>query len=134
LIDRHAPTLERAILAEFILEGYFAHHIRRMRQIYADRIAVLVDASRRKLAGRLDVEHAASDMRTVGWIQNGQKDRAVAERARSQGLEVAPLSQFAVRNFPRSGLILGFAGSAPEELRRGVDVLDVVLDRRAHTG
>jgi GntR family transcriptional regulator/MocR family aminotransferase len=134
LIDRHAPTLEQAILAEFILEGHFAHHIRRMRQIYAERIAVLVDASRRKLTGRLDVEHAASGMRTVGWIQNGEKDRAVAQRARSQGLEVAPLSQFAVRNSPLSGLILGFAGCAPEELRRGVDVLAAVMDRRAHIG
>jgi GntR family transcriptional regulator / MocR family aminotransferase len=133
-MDRHAPTLEQAILAEFILEGYFAHHIRRMRQIYAERIAVLVEASRRKLAGRLDVEHAVSGMRTIGWLQNGEKDRAVAERARSRGLEVASLSQFAVRNFSRSGLILGFAGSAPGELRRGVDVLETILNRRGHAG
>ena len=35
LSDRHPPTLQQAILAEFILEGHFSHHVRRMRQIYA---------------------------------------------------------------------------------------------------
>lgn len=32
IVDRHAPTLDQAILAEFILEGHFGHHVRRMRQ------------------------------------------------------------------------------------------------------
>ena len=36
-LDRHPPTLEQAILADFILEGHFGHHVRRMRQIYARR-------------------------------------------------------------------------------------------------
>jgi|ERR1700722_7238427 GntR family transcriptional regulator / MocR family aminotransferase len=96
-------------------------------------MSVCRDFFRQTISGRLDVEHAASGMRTVGWIQTGEKDRAVAQRARSQGLEVTPLSPFAVRSFPRSGLILGFAGSALEELRRGVDVLAAMLDRCAHT-
>jgi GntR family transcriptional regulator/MocR family aminotransferase len=47
----------------------------------------------------------------------------VAQRARSQGLELAAVSQFAVRHAPPPGLVLGFAGCAPAELRRGVDVL-----------
>ena len=127
LTDRHAPTLQEAILAEFILEGYFAHHVRRMRQIYAERISVLVEAARRRLSGCIDVAHAASGMRTIGWLPNGENDLDVAGRARSQGLELAALSQFAVRPVPRGGLVLGFAGSAPDELRRGVDVLASVL-------
>jgi GntR family transcriptional regulator/MocR family aminotransferase len=34
IIDRHPPTLDQAILAEFIVEGHFGHHVRRMRQTY----------------------------------------------------------------------------------------------------
>jgi GntR family transcriptional regulator / MocR family aminotransferase len=33
-VDRHPPTLDQAILEEFITEGYFGHHLRRMRQTY----------------------------------------------------------------------------------------------------
>lgn len=35
--DRHPPTLDQAILAEFILDGHFGHHVRRMRQANAER-------------------------------------------------------------------------------------------------
>src|SRR6201998_3506750 len=36
-IDRHAPTLDQGILTEFINEGHFGHHVRKMRQVYSDR-------------------------------------------------------------------------------------------------
>ena len=126
--DRHAPTLDQAILTEFILEGHFAHHVRRMRQIYAERVAFLVEAAKRELSGRVEVAHAACGMRTIGWIKTGENDVAVAERAASHGLEVVALSRFARRHIPASGLVLGFAGCAPVELRRGVQVLASVLD------
>jgi GntR family transcriptional regulator / MocR family aminotransferase len=134
LTDRHAPTLQQAVLAEFILEGHFAHHVRRMRQVYAERISVLVEAAKHRLGGLLDVDHAASGMRTIGWIRNGEHDLDVAQRARSQGLELAALSQFAVRHTPAAGLVLGFAGCTPPELRRGVDVLAAVMQRTREDG
>src|SRR6185437_12117709 len=52
-LDRHPPTLEQAILTDFILDGHFGHHVRRMRQLYARRMEALCDASRERLAGRL---------------------------------------------------------------------------------
>lgn len=128
LIDRHSPTLEQAILAEFILDGHFGHHIRRMRQIYSERVNVLAESAKKRLTGRLSVELAPSGMRTIGWLQNGENDQAVAGRARAQGLEIAALSQFAIRTYKPGGLILGFAACTPGELRRGVDVLASVLN------
>ena len=126
-LDRHPPTLEQAILADFILEGHFGHHVRRMRQIYARRSHALCDASHR-LAGRLDVMQAASGMRTLGWVRTGQTDTEVAGRARSLGLEVAALSDFTLRHSHPSALILGFAGCSTAELKRGVDVLESALE------
>lgn len=126
-MDRHGPTLEQAILAEFILDGHFAHHIRRMRQVYAERLQVLLEASRHLLQGRLEVEAVDSGMRAVAWLRGGLSDRAMAARARARGLEVVALSQFAVRHTPPAALILGFAGCTPAELRRGVNVLEGML-------
>ncbi|WP_348269236.1 PLP-dependent aminotransferase family protein [Edaphobacter paludis] len=128
LIDRHSPTLEQAILAEFILDGHFGHHIRRMRQIYSERVSVLVEAAKNRLSGRLNVDLAPSGMRTIGWLQGAELDQTVAGRARAQGLEIAALSQFAIRSHQPNGLMLGFAGCTPDELRRGVDVLASVLN------
>ena len=126
-LDRHPPTLEQAILADFIVEGHFGHHVRRMRQVYARRSQALCDASDR-LAGRLDVMQAASGMRTLGWVRTGQHDTEVASRARLLGLEVAALSDFTLRHSHPSALILGFAGCSTAELKRGVEVLEGALE------
>jgi GntR family transcriptional regulator / MocR family aminotransferase len=127
LLDRHPPTLEQAVLTEFILEGHFGHHVRRMRQIYAERSDALSAASRELLLGQVDVVQAISGMRTIAWIRTGQRDTEVVERARGLGLETSALSDFTLRHFHRDALVLGFAGCSPAELRRGVAVLSGAL-------
>jgi GntR family transcriptional regulator/MocR family aminotransferase len=126
-VDRHAPTLDQAILSEFILEGHFGHHVRRMRQIYAERIGILVDACKRKLHGLIDVIPAPAGMRTVGWLPNDLDDSIAAQSAIARGLEVAALSRFAVKHRSPNGLVLGFAACNEAEIRRGVDVLAEAL-------
>jgi GntR family transcriptional regulator/MocR family aminotransferase len=115
-------------LAEFIMEGHFGHHVRRMRQVYSRRNLALCEAAGETLAGKLDVTQAESGMRCIAWIRNGQKDRDAARRARALGLEVAALSEFTIRHPHPDALILGFAGSAPAELKRGAAVLSESLD------
>ena len=128
-LDRHPPTLEQAVLAEFILDGHFGHHVRRMRQTYGRRIGTLCEAARERLAGQLDTVRANSGMRTVAWIRNGESDLEVARRARSAGLEVAAVSEFTERYAHPAALILGFAGCASAELKRGVGVMAAVFDQ-----
>jgi GntR family transcriptional regulator/MocR family aminotransferase len=130
LLDRHPPTLEQAILTDFILDGHFGHHVRRMRQMYAGRMSVLCEASREKLGGGLDVVETDAGMRTLGWIGTGERDTDLAIRARSLGLEVAALSEFTTLHKQPDALILGFAGCTAAELKRGVAVLAGALERR----
>ena len=130
LLDRHPPTLDQAILAEFILDGHFGHHVRQMRQTYACRMTALSEAAGDRLSGKLDVVQADSGMRTVAWIKTGQTDTEVAERARSHGLELSALSEFTIRHARPSALVLGFAGCPKAELERGVGVLANVLEDR----
>jgi GntR family transcriptional regulator / MocR family aminotransferase len=132
LIDRHPPTLDQAVLADFILEGHFGHHVRRMRQLYGERMTALREASIATLAGALDVVTPASGMRTLAWIQTGQRDADVAARARSRGLELAALSEFTMRYSHPAALVLGFAGCPATELRRGVEVLAGALESVGH--
>jgi GntR family transcriptional regulator/MocR family aminotransferase len=126
-VDRHPPTLDQAILAEFITEGHFGHHLRRMRQTYSDRISVLRDAARKHLAGLLDVTPTPAGMRTVAWLETRLSDTMLARQAQMLGLEVTALSTFTMQYTQKPALILGFAGSNPGELRRGVSVLAAAL-------
>lgn len=43
-MDIFSPTLTQAVMAEFIREGHFARHLRRMRMLYMERRTALVNA------------------------------------------------------------------------------------------
>jgi len=77
------------------------HHVRSMRQTYAERMDALAEAASRRLGGLLEVVPAASGMRTIGWLNTGEKDVGLAERARARGLELAALLEFTLRHFQR---------------------------------
>jgi GntR family transcriptional regulator / MocR family aminotransferase len=129
-VDRHPPTLDQAILAEFVTEGHFGHHLRRMRQSYAERIDVLKTAADKHLNGVLDIVRAGAGIRTLGWLKTWKSDRDAAQQAQRLGLEVIPLSTFTTRYEQPPALMLGFAGCNPAELRRGVSVLATALRSR----
>ena len=126
---RHAPLLDQAILCDFITEGHFARHIRRMRELYAQRLGVLLESVQHKLGGLLEAPSVEAGLQTVGWLAPGiNAEQAAAEAAR-RDVEVIPLSRYCSRGFPREGLILGFAAVDAKELRRGVEQLALALER-----
>jgi GntR family transcriptional regulator / MocR family aminotransferase len=129
-VDRHPPTLDQAILAEFITEGHFGHHVRRMRQTYSERIGILKAAADKHLDGLVDVIEAGTGMRTLGWLKTWSSDKDACEAARAMGLETMALSSFTTKYQQPPALILGFAGCSPAELHRGVAVLATALRRR----
>jgi GntR family transcriptional regulator/MocR family aminotransferase len=130
LVDLYPPTLDQAILAEFMTEGHFGHHLRRMRQSYAERIDVLKTVADKHLDGVLDVTHAGAGIRTLGWLKTWKSDRDAAQQAQKCGLEVSPLSMFTTKYKQPPALMLGFASCNPAELRRGVSVLATALRSR----
>jgi GntR family transcriptional regulator/MocR family aminotransferase len=125
--DRQSPTVDQAVLADFLAGGHFARHVRRMRRLYAERQAVLVEAVGQRLGERLRVQPSAAGMHLVGWLPPGADDQAVSARAAEHGVEALPLSRYALVPQSRGGLLLGWAGYAPDETRRAVDRLGRAL-------
>jgi GntR family transcriptional regulator / MocR family aminotransferase len=122
-IDMHPPLLEQMALADFIAEGHFARHLRKMRVQYLARRDALVDALRRELGDVLDVVAPEAGMHLVAWLPPGVDGRAAAARVAAYDQHILPVSHFSVGPLPRDGLVLGFAGDAPHVLRAGVLVL-----------
>jgi GntR family transcriptional regulator/MocR family aminotransferase len=125
--DRQSPTMDQAVLADFVAGGHFARHVRRMRRLYAARQEVLVDEVRRQLGGRIQVTPVSTGMHLLGWLDPGVDDATVSARAASLGVEAAPLSRYALVRPERGGLLLGWAGYGPEAIRDGVRRLGKAL-------
>jgi len=100
-----------------------------MRQLYAERLSVLMDCARRQLAGLLEISPIEAGLQTVGWLAPGIAGEAAAEAARARKVEVVALHRFHRAAMARDGLQLGFAAVNPREIRRGVDELAGVLER-----
>jgi GntR family transcriptional regulator/MocR family aminotransferase len=124
----HPPLLEQAVLCDFITEGHFARHIRRMREIYAERLQVLLESAKEKLKESLEISNVEAGLQTVGWLRRGLRARRVAEMAAGRQVEVVPLDVYASGRSRPEGVVLGFAAVDPRELRRGVEELARVFN------
>ena len=127
LSDQHSPLIEQAVLADFINEGHFARHIRRMRALYSHRHAAFVEAAQKELAGVLEVHPQDAGMHLVGWLNEGVDDAAASHAAWEQGVEAPPLSAYALEKQPRGGLLLGYTSMGTREMREGMRRLAAAL-------
>jgi GntR family transcriptional regulator/MocR family aminotransferase len=122
-MDIFPPTLYQAALHDFLREGHFARHVRRMRAVYAKRRGVLVDAIARELgdAARVVGDHAG--MHFVVLLSPKIRDDDIARRAAREGISVVPLSSCYVgaRNArAQQGLILGYGPPRANEIVEAV--------------
>ncbi|MCB0064608.1 MAG: PLP-dependent aminotransferase family protein, partial [Caldilineaceae bacterium] len=127
LAHRHLSVFDQAVLTDFINEGHFARHIRRMRTLYAKRQAVLVETIRQELAAYLTVGPAPAGLHLVCWLKSGLDDQRVAEAASAQGLEVAAISSYSLLPTARPGLVLGYAMLNEAEIVSGIHELKRVM-------
>jgi GntR family transcriptional regulator / MocR family aminotransferase len=126
--ERYPPTLQQLALAAFIEEGYFERHLRRMRELYGGRLALL----RREIASRLgevlrlpDIE---AGLNTPAYLLNSMTSTEAAQRAREHNLEVWPLDRYSLERRDIRGLLLGFAALNEGQIRQGVVTLARALD------
>jgi GntR family transcriptional regulator/MocR family aminotransferase len=126
--SRHEPLLEQAVLCDFITEGHFGRHLRRMRQVYGERLSVLLESAKRRLTGLLTISDVEAGLQTVGWLCGGLEEESAAAAASRRDVEVTPLSRYSDGRAARQGLQLGFAAVDSKEIRRGVRELAKALE------
>ena len=127
LASRFSPTIEQAVLADFINEGHFARHIRRMRALYAERQEILLDAAARDLTGLLEVRPDPAGIHLVGRLPAGVDDADASRAAAAVGIDAQPLSAFRLKRGGRGGLLLGYAAYDERQIRHGVRQLAAAL-------
>jgi GntR family transcriptional regulator/MocR family aminotransferase len=98
-----------------------------MRGVYAERLSVLLQCARERLAGSLDVSGVEAGLQTVGWLRSGITGESVTRTAAARNVDVVPLSRYTRGRAGKEGLQLGFAAVDPPEIRRGVKDLALAL-------
>ena len=118
--DTFSATLYQLVMTDFIREGHFVRHIRRMRALYADRRAALHEAIRTEMGGKLEVIGAEAGMQLAALVPPGVDDVAVSRMAAEHGVSARPLSQCYLNPPSRGGLILGYGGANAHVICEGI--------------
>jgi len=109
-------------------EGHFGRHLRRMREVYAGRLSVLLEEARQRLAGLLEISNVEAGLQTAGWLGGGINAESAAAAAAKRNVDVTPLGCYSRGRIIPEGLQLGFAAIDTKEIRRGVRELAIALE------
>jgi GntR family transcriptional regulator/MocR family aminotransferase len=128
--DFCSMDLDQVVLREFIAEGHFGRHLRRMRDLYASRLAALIECGRRHLDGVLDISSVQAGLYTAAFLRNGLSSHTAETRAAASGIETRALDRFTLQRPDPKGLLLGFAAFDEAAIRRGVGKLASALGHK----
>lgn len=127
---REGQLLQQAVLAEFIAEGHFTSHIRRMRTLYGQRRELMLATIAKRYGDALEIVGGDAGLHLVLRLPDGVDDRAVAAEALAENIVVRPLSgYYARRDDAGSGLLIGYACVPDEEIEPAFETLAGVIDR-----
>ncbi|GCE10322.1 hypothetical protein KTT_01810 [Tengunoibacter tsumagoiensis] len=115
-------------LADFIAEGHFTRHLRRMRLLYIERRNALIDALTQEMGDMLNIPVPEAGMHLMAWLPEGMSAHLASQQAAAYDLHIMPISQS--RPSQRDGLLFGFASATPKELRAGVKTLAKALRKK----
>jgi GntR family transcriptional regulator/MocR family aminotransferase len=113
-LDGGRSSLEQVTVADFITEGYFARHLKKMRTLYAARRAATVEALRRELGGLMTFDLGHGGLHVIGRLDDTVSDVELADRAIAAGYRPIALSSLSRRQSRASGLLIGFT-NVPEQ-------------------
>jgi GntR family transcriptional regulator/MocR family aminotransferase len=125
--DLFSPTLYQLALAEFLREGHFARHLRRMRGVYLERRDALLSGLARHCGDRITVHNADAGLHVAVLLPPGLDDRQVVRLMTRRGLTATALSTCYAGRSRRNGLLLGFGGSTARRLFDATRVLGEIV-------
>lgn len=120
ITGQYPPQLLQMTLADFINNGQFATHLRRMRALYAQRKRYFTDLCQDQLSDWLDIQPSDAGIQLVATLKNGLDDTAALEATRRRAIQFAPLSALYHHAPPKQGMLFGYAASDEAQIRNGL--------------
>ena len=123
LADRQTATLDQQVLSDFIGEGHFERHLRRMRRLYQARRDALLAALRTHLGDSVTAGGDGAGLHLVAWLPPGTDAVALSAEAATIGVAAPSLDPYYLGTAGRPGLMLGYAALDEARIVEGVRLL-----------
>jgi GntR family transcriptional regulator / MocR family aminotransferase len=121
--DRHSSIFDQLVLTDFMTGDHFARHIRRMRNLYAERQAILIESIQRELVGLLEIVPNQAGMHIVARLPQTVSDTSVQRLAQSHSVALTALSHYYQTDQAQQGLIIGYSAFNQQQIQQGIQRL-----------
>lgn len=120
-MDIFPPYLFQEVLADFIADGHFTRHIRRMRQTYAERRTTLIESLTDEFPSDfgLQIHGSEAGMHLAVTLPERFVDTEITARAAQERLWLWPLSP-SYYGEKHPGFVLGYGSTAPDKIPQAV--------------
>lgn len=132
MVARPVSQPDQLVLAEFIQQGHFARHLRKMRTVHEERRTALVQSVEKYLSDQLEIIGADAGLHAAARLINGHHDQVISKRANEIGIAVKAISDFLIKPDRKptkaerayienqNGLIFGFACCTPRQISAAI--------------
>jgi GntR family transcriptional regulator/MocR family aminotransferase len=120
-----SSLLDQMVVADFMIDGHFARHLKRMRRLYATRRDALVSALHAVFGDGIALDVPPGGMHVIARFPGRRSDEGLIERAQRGGLTL--LSSCVVGCSPEFGLLLSFTNIPVEAAMREAQRLHELL-------
>jgi GntR family transcriptional regulator/MocR family aminotransferase len=114
----HLPI--QAAMADFISEGHFARHIRRMRAVYAERQAELRRALSHYFGDLIQTSDGQAGLHLMMQFRSEIDIAAMTREAQERGVMLRPLSSYQSAPSQTSGFVLGYGAISSMDIGSAV--------------
>jgi GntR family transcriptional regulator/MocR family aminotransferase len=120
VMDQHSPAIDQATLARFITEGFFLSHVKRIRELYAQRRVFFIEQFQKWLGDYFDLEITPAGLHFIAWLRR-KEDLPLLMRAREQtGVWPRPLSFICIKAQLDPAFVFGFAAWSQAQIEQGL--------------
>lgn len=124
LVSRPGSQVDQIVLSEFIREGHFVRHLRRMRKTHATRRETFVTEIEKHLGDKLEVIGSPAGLHCTTILKTKQRDTDLVAALGEIGIIASSLSGYYLPGTKaldrKNGLVFGFASASPVKIRKRI--------------
>jgi GntR family transcriptional regulator/MocR family aminotransferase len=120
VMDQHSPPIDQATLAQFITEGFFLSHIKRMRKLYSERRDFFIEQFHNLLGDRFTLQTQEAGLNFVAWLKRGEDFPRIKHVTLEIGVRPVPLSTFCIQAKLKPAFVFGFAAWTRAQIRESL--------------
>jgi GntR family transcriptional regulator/MocR family aminotransferase len=120
VMDQHSPAIDQATLARFITEGFFLSHVKRIRELYAQRRVCFIEQFQKWLGDYFDLEITPAGLHFIAWLRRREDLPLFMRACERTCVRNRPLSFFCIKAQLDPAFVFGFAAWSRAQIEQGL--------------